>query len=83
MKKLETTHPEILLAGNVCVQLSDVNSFGKIPDDQAIEETINKHSKIPGGIIGKSRNVKAVSQWVDTTADQSQVTENMRLLTEI
>mgnify|MGYP001552082564 FL=1 len=30
------------------------NPFGKIPEDQAIEETIDKRSKIPGGIVEKS-----------------------------
>jgi hypothetical protein len=42
-----------------------------------IEETINRDSKIPGGIIGKSRNPQAVGQWVDTAADRSQITDNM------
>ena len=60
--------------------MSNVNSFGKIPEDQSIEETINKRSKIPGGIVGKSRNLEAVNQWVETTADRSQITDNIRML---
>ena len=83
MKVLGETHPQIheqLLNGHFGVQMSNVNTFGKIPFDQAIEETINKSSKIPGGIVGKSTNQEAVSQWIDTTADRSQITENIRIL---
>lgn len=37
-----------------------------MPEDQAIEETINKGSNIPGCIIGKSRNVDDISLWIDS-----------------
>ena len=60
------------------MQLSHNSPFAKIPEDQAIEETINKDSKMPGGIIGKSLKPDAVSQWIDTAADRSQITENIR-----
>ena len=52
---------------------SDVkNPLGKIPEDQAIEESINKRSKIPGGIVEKnqSRNPEALGQWIDTRPDR-------------
>ena len=71
MKVLEKTHPQIceqLINGNFVVQVSQVNSCGKIPEDQTTEETINKRSKILG-IVTKSRNPEVVSQWIDTTAD--------------
>ena len=54
--------------------MSDKN---KIPEDQCIEATINKRSKIPGGILGKSTNQTAVSMWVETAADHSQITQNI------
>ena len=60
--------------------MSTKNSCGKILEDQAIEETINKQSKIPGGIVGKSRFKDAVNQWVETTADRAQITENIRYI---
>ena len=81
MRRVKETHPQIyqqMMNGQFAVQLSDRNSFGKIPEDQTIEETINKHSKIPGGIVGKSRNISAVEQWIETTADRSQITENIK-----
>ena len=81
MKKLASTHPTVhrqLTQGQFGVQLSNKNPFAKIPEDQSIEETINRSSKIPGGIIGKSRNPEAVGRWIETTADRSQITENIR-----
>ncbi len=81
MRVLKQTFPLIydkLMSGHFGVQLSKSSRFAKIPEDQSIEETINKSSKIPGGIVGKSRNPAAVSQWIDTTADRSQITENVR-----
>ncbi len=81
MRVLQQTFPliyEKLTSGHFGVQLSKSSRFAKIPEDQSIEETINKSSKIPGGIVGKSRNPAAVSQWIDTTADRSQITENVR-----
>ena len=81
MKVLESTHSIIhkhLISGHFAVQLSHNSSFAKIPEDQAIEETINRDSKIPGGIIGKRLNPDAVSQWIDTAADRSQITDNIR-----
>ena len=81
MRRLADTHPHVhnqLMDGHFSVQLSDKNPFAKIPEDQAIEETVNKSSKIPGGIVGKSRNKNAVGRWIDTTADRSKITENIR-----
>lgn len=81
MKELQHTHPSInesLREGYFGEQRSITNSFGKIPEDQTIEETINRQSKIPGGIVGKSTNPEAVNQWVETTVDRSQITENIR-----
>ena len=63
IKELASTHPTVhrqLTQGQFGVQLSNKNPFAKIPEDQSIEETINKSSKIPGGIVGKSRNPEAV-----------------------
>ena len=81
MMALESTHPQIhenLHAGHFGVQMSNINTFAKIPEDQTIEETVNRSSKIPGGIVGKSTNTQAVCQWVETAADRSQITENVR-----
>ena len=45
MKSLEKTHPQIyehLVNRHFGVQMSQVNSFGNIPEDQTIDETIKK-----------------------------------------
>ena len=39
------------------------NRFGKIPVDQACEETVNKVTQTPGGIKGLSLKPKAVSKF--------------------
>ena len=66
MRRVSNTHPLVhnqITQGMFGVQLSNSNPFAKIPEDQAIEETINKRSKIPGGIVGKSRKPEA--QYMD------------------
>ena len=47
---------------------------------RTIEEMINKQSKIPGGVIGKSCNVHPVNQWVETSTDCAKTTQNMRII---
>ena len=52
---LSSTNPDAhdqLMAGEFAVQLSS-NLFSIIPHDQTIEVTINKDTKISGGLIGK------------------------------
>ena len=57
MHLLETTRPLVyqqLNSGEFCVQRG-TNPFSQIPVDQAIEQTINPHTKTKGGIIGFSQ----------------------------
>ena len=52
---LSSTNPDAhdqLMAGEFAVQLSS-NLFSIIPHDQTVEVTINKDTKISGGLIGK------------------------------
>jgi len=51
MSRLFTTHPDVyseFMRGGFSVQLGPTNSFGRIPVDQTIEETINKDTQTPG-----------------------------------
>ena len=51
MLKLPTDHPEIyehLKNGGMSVQFGAVNTFGRIPVEQAIEETANKDTDCRG-----------------------------------
>ena len=53
MSMLEDEHPEVyqrFLQGGFSVQLCSGNPYGKIPVDQTTEETVNKDTKVPGGI---------------------------------
>lgn len=54
MTRLPETHPEIskhMLDGGFSVQLGDRNTFGRIPVDQKIEETVNKDTQTAGKLI--------------------------------
>lgn len=55
MLQLHVTHPDVeqkMLLGEFAVQRSEGKPFSQIPIDQTVEQTINKESKTPGGIIG-------------------------------
>eukprot|EP00112_Aurelia_sp_Birch-Aquarium-sp1_P022105 Seg6119.1 transcript_id=Seg6119.1/GoldUCD/mRNA.D3Y31 product="hypothetical protein" protein_id=Seg6119.1/GoldUCD/D3Y31 len=57
MMSLPTTDPEIdeyLKASGFSTQMSERNTFGRIPMDQTIEETVNKDTKTPGRTKGFS-----------------------------
>ena len=67
MLPLETDFPEVYLEfqnGNFAVQLSDVNTFGKVESDKVIEMTINRDTKTPVGTTGFSTNSNAINRWV-------------------
>ena len=66
---LSTSRPQVneyLEKGGVSVQLSSVNKFGRIPMDQAIEETANRGKKSPGGTKGFSARTSAVARYYFT-----------------
>ena len=49
--RLPETHPQVhqyMLHGGFSVQMSDTNTFGRIPVDQTIEETVNKDTQTAG-----------------------------------
>ena len=50
------------LDGGFSVQHKFHNPFGKIPADQAIEETVNKDIQTPGGTKGFSLNPAVVTR---------------------
>ena len=52
---LSTSYPQVneyLEKGGLSVQLGSVNKFGRIPTDQAIEETANREMTAVGGDEG-------------------------------
>ena len=66
MLTLETSHSEVyqeFKKGNFSVQLSETNPFGGCKPDRVIETTINKDTKIPGGLTGFSTKTNTVDRW--------------------
>lgn len=65
---LDVTHPgatDLLRNGGLSVSRSDVPA-SRNPVDLTIEQTINRHAKSNGGIIGFSRNYSAYYRWCVT-----------------
>ena len=54
---------EYLESGGFAVQMGESTPLGKIPVDQACEETVNRDTKTPGGTIGFSLRPQAVSKY--------------------
>ena len=66
MSHLKEEHPDIhtyLKSGGFAVQIGEDNPFGKIPVDQACEETVDKDTQTPGGTKGFSLKPKAVNKF--------------------
>lgn len=77
MATLHLTHPEAfenLSSGNFVVQRGS-KPFSQVPIDQTIEETLNKATKVKGGIIGFSMNKSAVHRWTITAHERARITE--------
>ncbi len=66
MTNLDDTHPglsEEFQLGKFSVQLGKSNPFGRIPVDQAIEETINKDTQTAGGTKRFSLKPAAINKY--------------------
>ena len=65
MSHLEEENPEAfkyLKSGGLSVQIGEGNLFGKVPVDQACEETVNKDRQMAGGTKRFSLKAGAVSK---------------------
>ena len=63
---MQSDHPtvhEYLKEGGFSVQLGSKNPFGRIPVDQAIEETVNKDTQTAGGTKGFSLKPAALQRY--------------------
>ena len=79
-------HPDVyvqLESGGFSVQLGRRNPFGRIPVDQAIEETVNKDTQTPGGTKGFSLKPAALSRCYLTAEHRSTCLKQLRDLTDI
>lgn len=82
MQQLPEVCPEahsLLQGGEFAVQ-HGTNAFAQVPVDMAIEQTVNKDTKISGGIIGKSLKPRAVKRWMLTAHDRAATTAACEVL---
>ena len=81
MTQLPERHPDVhqqFTEGMFSVQIGDRNPFGRIPVDQATEETVNKDTKTPGGTCRFSLNNSAVTRYYLTAEYRSSYIKILR-----
>ena len=81
MQSLSLTHPEIdanLLNGRFFCQIGSKNTFGKIPMDQTIEETINKDTQTAGFTKGFNTKTNAATKYYMTANDRASYVRQLR-----
>ena len=74
MSHLDKEHPDVLAylrSGGFSVQIGPMSPFGRIPVDQACEETVNRDTQTPGGTKGFSLIPGAVSKYYLTAEYRS------------
>ena len=59
------------------------NAVVRTPVDLTIEQTINKHAKSNGGIIGFSRSLPAYYRWTVTRHNRAQYVSALLQITDI
>jgi len=60
------------------VQLRQSNPFGRIAEDQTLEETVNKDTQTPGGTKGFSLNQGALSRYYLTAEHRANALRQLR-----
>ena len=83
MQSLPLTHPELhnyLMNGGFSCQIGMKNTFGRIPMDQTIEETINKDTQTAGGTKGFSTRPNAVAKYYITANDRANYVRQLRAM---
>ena len=81
MSRLATDHPDVyayFMQGGFSVQVGAYNTFGRIPVDQAMEETANKDTQTPGGTKGFSLKVETVARYYLTSEYRSKYLSQLR-----
>lgn len=80
MHRLPETAPSVhqqFMLGNFPVKGSS-GRFNQVWTDLKLEQSINRHSKTAGGLVGISRNQNAVDRWHITLSDRIKMTESTR-----
>jgi hypothetical protein len=64
------------IADNWTVQRKKDSNFSSVPCDQTIEQTLNRDSKMKGGLVGFTLNKGAVHRWILGQAERSAISRN-------
>ncbi len=86
MTRLPQTHQRTyqqLHDGGFSVQRSTCNTFGRIPVDQTVEETVNRDTQTAGGTKGFSLKPSAVSKYYLTAEYRCQSLKQLRSIIDI
>lgn len=82
MQLLEKTAPGVhdeFITGNHAVSRSS-QPFNQIWTDMAHEQSVNRDSKIKGGIVGISQKAGALERWFATAHERAAVTTALKEL---
>ena len=87
MLRLPQEAPEVYTAfkeGNHSVSRSKtVSKFNRVSTDMALEQGLNRGSKMKGEIIGVSHDENAVEKWTITAHLRAAVTSNFKVMSEL
>ena len=87
MLRLPQEAPEVYTAfkeGNHSVSRSQtVSKFNTVSTDMAVEQGLNRDSKMKGGIIGVSHDENDVEKWTITAHLRAAVTSNFKVISKL
>lgn len=86
MLHLKDDHPDVytdVMTGEFAVQRSADCGFVRVAVDHTMEQTLSKHTKTSGGILGLGLRPGAVQRWILTAHECSAVTECYQELAEV
>lgn len=86
MTTLEVDHPEVyqsFMEGQFSVQLAGDNPFGRLPVDQTTAVTVNKDTKIAGGVTNFSLKTQAVNRFYLTAEFRSAFLGQLRDMVQV
>ncbi|XP_028417357.1 uncharacterized protein LOC114541751 [Dendronephthya gigantea] len=85
MMRLEQTNPYVAhnISNNWTVQRQDRYSFSGVACDQTIEQTLNRDSKLKGGLVGITLNKGAVHRWLMGQAERSAITRQCETMASV
>lgn len=88
MIKLNETHPEVdrifpEVRGSFTYQHGHYRSFTGIACDQTIEQTVNRHSKAPCGVIGFTLKPSASQRWTATHPERAAILQELKRITSL